>query len=99
MFSELFLTALRAVLEVTAFTILLRYTFSPPRPMLLLIIMELFTLTGRAFPKGGTGKCLHFYTSKLHTRSNRQPSWMEPLSCCSAPGTGNSVIPSLPCRT
>ena len=55
MFSEIFLSVLRAVLKVTAF-----YHFaetldtpSPPRLMLSLIIIELLTLAERTFLEGG----------------------------------------------
>ena len=65
MLSKFFLTALRAVLKVTAITILLRTldTPSPPRYMLFLSIMESLTLAGRLFPKEGTWskKYIHYY--------------------------------------
>ena len=54
MFSEFFPTALRAILNITQFTILLRNTLPPPRPMLFLIIMKSLTLTGRTSLGGET---------------------------------------------
>jgi hypothetical protein len=73
---------------------LLKNTFSSPRLMLFLIIMEPLTLTGRAFPKGGTWKYVHYCTNKPHTHS-KVHAHGGPHPASSAPRLGTVLLQPL----
>jgi hypothetical protein len=97
MFSEFFSTVLRAVLKVTATTILLRHTrhVLVSRIMLFLMIMESLDRENIP-PKEEHGvKYVHYYANELHAYRNHQ-HLSRPTSRCLCSRGYNHVTASLP---
>ena len=92
MFSEIFPTALRAVLKVTEFTTFVKDigTHLHSRLVLSLIIMELLSLVERIFLKPWQGE---YFLKEEHEVRNIQ---INPMPCSRS---RNHFAPFLPCRT